>query len=503
MSKPSIVLSLLIALTAATAFAGSCEDLASLKLPSTTVTLASTLPAGTFAPSKQPAKSGDDVFAGLPAFCRVALTIRPTSDSDIRMEIWLPTSGWNKKFEANGNGGWAGSILPERLEEGVQRGYAAAMTDTGHEGNSASFALGHTEKLVDFGTRSVHEMAVQGKAIVKAFYGEAPKLSYWNGCSQGGRQGLKEVQLYPNDFDGLVAGSPAVNWTGRAMQAIWIAQATHKDEASFVPNTKFAAIHNAALTACDANDGVKDGVIEDPTRCHFDPQVIECKGADAPTCLTSAQVQTVRKIYSDVTNQRTGQALFPGHEPGSEMGWRTMASQTPFGLGTDLFRYVVFQNPSWDYKSFNFDSDVDATLKAAGDLNALNPNIKSFLDRGGKIVQYHGWGDPQISPRASVNYYVSVLDSLGGASKVMGSYRLFMVPGMAHCGGGDGTSTFDMLAALEQWVEGKKAPERIEASRVRNGKVDRTRPLCPYPQVAVYKGSGSTDESANFACQVK
>jgi len=419
------------------------------------------------------------------------------------MEIWLPTSGWNKKFEANGNGGWAGSILTERLAEGVQRGYAAAMTDTGHEGNSASFALGHPEKLVDFGTRSVHEMAVEGKAIVRAFYGEAPKLSYWNGCSQGGRQGLKEVQLYPNDFDGVVAGSPAVNWTGRAIQAIWIAQATHKDEASFVPNTKFAAIHNAALAACDAIDGVKDGVIEDPTRCHFDPQAIECKGADAPTCLTSAQVATVRKIYSNVTNQRTGQALFPGHEPGSEMGWNTMASQRPFAYGTDLFKYVVFQNPNWDYQSFNLDSDVDATLKAAGELNALDPNIKSFLNRGGKIVQYHGWADPQISPRASVNYYVSVLDTLGGASQVMGSYRLFMVPGMAHCGGGDGTSKFDMLAALERWVEAKKAPERIEASRVRNGKVDRTRPLCPYPQVAVYKGSGSTDESANFACQVK
>jgi feruloyl esterase len=309
--------------------------------------------------------------------------------------------------------------------------------------------------------------------------------------------------MYPADFDGIVAGAPAVNWTGRSMQVVWIAQATHKDEASFVPNTKFAAIHNAALAACDANDGVKDGVIEDPTRCNFDPKMMECKGADSSTCLTSAQVETVRKIYASVTNLRTKQEIFPGHEPGSEMGWNTMASPNPFGLGTDLFKYVVFQNPNWDYKSFNFDSDVSATLKTAGDLNAMDANIKGFLSRGGKIIQYHGWGDPQISPRSSVNYYKSVLDTLGGASQVMGSYRLFMIPGMAHCGGGDGTSTFDMLAALEQWVEANKPPERIEASRIRDGKVDRTRPLCPYPQVAVYKGSGSTDESGNFVCQAK
>ena len=270
-----------------------------------------------------------------------------------------------------------------------------------------------------------------------------------------------------------------------------------------MPNTKFAAIHNAALEACDANDGVKDGVIDDPTRCHFDPKVLECKGADSPTCLTSAQVETVRQIYTSVTNRRSQQEIFPAHEPGSEMGWNTMAGPNLFGIGGDLFKYVVFQDPKWDYKSFNFDSDVDTTLKVAGSLNAMDTNIKSFLNRGGKLIQYHGWSDPQISPRVSVNYYKGVLDTLGGANQVTGSYRLFMVPGMAHCGGGDGTSTFDMLSALDQWVEAKKAPERIEASRVRDGKVDRTRPLCPYPQVAVYKGSGSTDEAANFACQAK
>jgi len=343
-------------------------------------------------------------------------------------------------------------------------------------------------------------MAMKGKAIIKAFYGEDPKYSYWNGCSAGGRQGLMEAQRYPADFDAIVAGSPGLNWTGRSMQAVWIAQATHKDEASFVPNTKFAAIHNAALEACDALDGVKDGVIDNPTRCHFDPKTIECKGADGPTCLTAPQVETVRRIYSDVINVRTKQEVFPAHEPGSELGWNTMAGPNAFGLGTDMFKFVVFKDPNWDYKTFNFDSDVDATLKAGADLNAMNPNIKPFLDRGGKMIQYHGWADPQISPRSSVEYYKSVLDSQGGASKVMGSYRLFMEPGMAHCGGGDGPNTFDMLSAVEQWKEQGKAPDQILASHMTAGKVDRTRPLCPYPQVAKYKGTGSTDEAANFAC---
>ena len=498
MPKLSLAASLLITVSAATTWAATCESLASLSLPDTTVTLATTVPAGALAPSRPGPANSDS-----PAFCRVALTIRPTSDSDIRMEIWLPAANWNKKFQANGNGGWAGSIQPGALAAGLKRGYATAMTDTGHAGGSAVFAMGHPEKLIDYDYRAVHEMAVKGKAIVTAFYGEGPVRSYWTGCSQGGRQGLKEAQMYPADFDGIVAGAPALNWTGRAMQALWIAQATHRDEASFVPSAKFAAIHHAALEACDAIDGVKDGVIEDPTRCRFDPQVMKCQGADSPACLTSAQIETVRRIYAPAANVRTGQEIFPGHEPGSEVGWNTMASPNPFGLGMDLFKYVVFQNPDWNYKSFNFDSDVDATLKAAGALNAMDANIKSFLNRGGKIIQYHGWGDPQISPRSSVNYYNSVLDTLGGASQVMGSYRLFMVPGMAHCGGGDGTSTFDMLAALEQWVEAKKAPERIEASRIRDGQVDRTRPLCPYPQIAVYRGSGSTDESANFACQAR
>jgi feruloyl esterase len=487
--------------------ATTCENLTSLALPDTTITLAQSVAAGAFtAPAGGRGGRGGDpnaAFKELPAFCRVAATMKPTSDSDIKFEIWLPASGWNGKFEANGNGGWTGSITPATLAAGLQRGYAAAMTDTGHEGGSASFALGHPEKLVDWGYRAAHEMTVKSKAIIAAYYGDAPKLSYWNGCSAGGRAALKEAQRYPEDFNGIVAGSPGINWTGRSVQAVWIAQGNHKDEASTIPPAKFPVIHNAALEACDAADGVKDGIIEDPTRCKFDPQVLECKGPDGPACLTTPQVETARRIYASVTNPRTKQEIFPGHEPGSELGWNTMVGPQPFGVATELFKFVVFKDPNWDYRTFNFDSDVALTAKADdGVMNALDPNLKAFIGRGGKIVQYHGWSDPQISPLSSVRYYDTVLDTLGGASKVTDSYRLFMVPGMAHCGGGEGTSNFDMLSAVEQWVEAKRAPDQIPASRVRDGKVDRTRPLCPYPQLAKYKGTGSIDDAANFSCKL-
>ena len=497
-----------VAFVASYAMGATCESLSSLSIPHTTI-VAESVAAGAFVPPAPPAGKGrakgggagaTNVFAGLPAFCRVQVTSKPSADSDIKIEYWLPVDGWNGNFEANGNGGWTGSITPNTLAAGMERGYAAAMTDTGHEGGSASFALGHPEKVIDFGYRAVHEMATTGKALIKEFYGRNPRHSYWNGCSAGGRQGLVAAQRYPDDFDAVVAGSPGLNWTGRSTQAVWIAQASHKEEGSAIPSAKFAAIHAAALEACDARDGVKDGVIDEPRKCNFDPKVLECKGADEPTCLTAAQVETARTIYSDVTNPRTKQVIFQRHEPGSELGWNTMAGANPMGLGLDLFRYVVYQDKDWDYKTLNFDADIDRAYKADAAMDAMDPDLSQFMSRGGKLIQYHGWADPQISPGTSVAYYESVVETVGPKT-VQHNYRLFMVPGMAHCGGGDGTSTFDMLAAMEQWVEKGKAPERIEASRTRNGQVDRTRPLCPYPQVATYKGSGSTDDTANFVCK--
>jgi feruloyl esterase len=464
-------------LAARHASAASCENLQKLELKNTTITLAAVVGA---LPNSLKA----------PPFCRVAATLTPSSDSDIKMEVWLPVEGWNGKLRSNGNGGWSGSIAPATMAAGVQRGYVSAMTDTGHEGGSGSFALGHPEKLIDFGYRSTHEMTVVAKAIVRAYYGEAPKLSYFTGCSAGGRQALMEAQRFPEDYEGVVAGSPGLNWSGRAMLAIAIAQAVHTDEASYIPPAKYPLIHDAVLASCDALDGVEDGVIENPMRCKFDPKELECKSGDGPGCLTSAQVQAVRTIYSP-------QRSFPGFEPGSELGWQTMAGPKVFTIGLDLFRYVVFGDANWDFHQFDFNRDVARTEKASVNLNAMDPDLGKFAARGGRLIQYHGWNDPQIAPEASVLYYKKVLDTM---KDVSGFYRLFMVPGMAHCGGGEGTSSFDMLTALEQWVEQKKAPEQVAAARVRDGKTDRTRPLCPFPQVAKYKGSGSTDEDANFAC---
>ncbi len=487
--------------------ATSCEDLASIKLPDTTITLAQTVAAGEFVPPAAPGGRGGfpgqaDLFKSLPAFCRVAATLKPSSDSDIKVEVWLPASGWNGKFEAEGNGGWAGVVSIPQMAAALRRGYATASTDTGHVGGTGSFAPGHPEKLADFGYRAVHEMTVKAKAIVNAYYGNAPKLSYWNGCSSGGREGLKEAQKFPSDFDGIIAGAPANYWTHLVTQSIWIGQAVHQEEASFIPQTKYRLIHDAALEACDARDAVKDGVIESPTQCKFDPAVLQCKAGDAATCLTSAQVEAARKIYAPATNPRTREVIFPGLMPGSEMGWAGLAGPQPLSIATDHFKYVVFNDPSWDYKKLNFDSDVALTDKVDnGLINATDTNLKAFFSHGGKIIQYHGWNDQLISPLNSINYYQSVEKAMGGAGKVKHSYRLFMAPGMNHCAGGDGPSSFDAVKAIEEWVEKGQAPERIIASHMMNGNADRTRPLCAYPQVAAYKGSGSTDDAANFVCK--
>jgi feruloyl esterase len=484
----------------------SCESLTAQALPNTTISLAESVSAGSFVMPRPPGGGGaaqGDPFKNLPAFCRVAATLKPTSDSDIKIEVWMPASDWNGKFLAVGNGGWAGVISYAAMGEALRRGYATSSTDTGHVGGSGSFALGHPEKLIDYAYRSEHEMTLKAKAIIAAYFGDAPKRSYWNGCSVGGRQGLKEAQRYPEDFDGIIAGAPAADWTGRASASVRVAQAVHKDEASYIPATLYPIVHNAVLAACDALDGVKDGVIEDPQRCAFDPKVLECKGADHSACLTAPQVEAVRTIYSAATNQETKREI-TGLMPGSELGWATWGGPQPLGISFDHFKYVVFKDANWDYRTFNAERDIAAAERIDGNtINALETNLQTFFDRGGKLLQYHGWSDPQISPGNSTQYYQRVAEKVGGLDKVQRSYRLFMVPGMAHCGGGDGPNSFDMVGALEQWVEKGQAPERIVASRRRDGTIDRTRPLCPYPQVATFKGTESTDEAASFVCSVR
>jgi tannase/feruloyl esterase len=490
-------------LAAAPAWAASCESLRSLALPDTTITLAEVVAAGEFAGPAAGAPLPPGVnFKNLPAFCRAVATLAPSKDSEIKIEVWMPAAGWNGKFQAVGNGGWSGAIVYPSLARALAHFYATASTDTGHAGPSGSFALGHPEKLIDFGYRAVHEMTVKAKAIIAAFYGDGPKLSYWNGCSSGGKQGLKEAQRFPADYDGIIAGAPANYWTHLMTGELWTAQAVHKDEASFIPANKYPLIHKAVLEACDALDGVKDGVLEDPTRCHFDPKALLCKGDDTSACLTAPQVEAAQKIYGGAKTPRTGREIFPGLEPGSELGWAGLAGAEPFRVPVDHFRYVVFKDPNWDWRTLNFTSDVELADKIdQGTINATDPNLRAFAGHGGKLLLYHGWNDQLIAPRNAVNYYRSVLETMGGAARTADSVRLFMVPGMAHCAGGEGTSSFDPMSVIEPWVEKGKAPDQIPAAHITNGKVDRTRPLCPYPQVAQYKGSGSTDDAANFVCR--
>ena len=441
----------------------------------------------------------------MPAFCRVAATLTPTPDSEIKNQ---KSSGFRLKA---GTASYAGTETEDGADPFPRRPWRPEYSkqlrhrhDQPSDMTARAEALrwGIPKKLIDFGYRATHEMTVAAKEIIHAYYGESPKLSYFVGCSAGGRQGFMEAQRFPEDYDGIVAGAPGLYWSGRALLAMWIAQAEHRDEASYVPPAKYRLIHDAVLSSCDAMDGVTDGVLENPMRCKFDPKVLECKGSDTSNCLTPPQMQTVRSIFSTPVDPHTGKTFFPGLAPGSELGWATMGGPRPLSLGFDLFRYVVFKDADWDFQKLDFKNDVPRTLKASTDLDALDPDLKKFSARGGRLIQYHGWSDPQISPITSVEYYQKVLAKMG-AKNVPDFYRLFMVPGMAHCGGGDGTSTFDMLPALENWVEHKKAPEQIAASRVRDGKTDRTRPLCPFPQVATYKGGGSTDEAASFTCAVQ
>jgi feruloyl esterase len=480
----------------------SCEDLRSLVIPAATFTRAEAVPAGAFALPGD-AGRGNAAFAALPAFCRVAATLRPTLDSAIAVEIWMPLTGWNGRFQAVGNGGWSGAVPYAAMAAALGRGYATSGTDTGHAGATAEFALGHPEKLADFAERAVHEMTVTAKRVVTAYYTTGPAFSYWRGCSAGGRQGLKEAQRFPLDYDGIIAGAPAGDWTGRAAQSMRVAQLLHADETKNIPPAKYSLIHAAVLEACDGLDGVRDGILENPQRCQFDPGSLRCTASEEATCLTAGQVDAARQIYAGAKNPRTGRAI-TGLERGSELGWGTWGGPRPFAIGHDHFRYVVFKDPTWDPRQFNFDADIVRAEEGEGSaINALDPNLAPFFGHGGKLLQYHGWNDPQISPGNSVQYYERVRDRAGTAGSVENAYRLFMVPGMAHCGGGEGPNTFDPLTALEQWVEHGRAPALLEASTVRDGTVTRTRPLCPYPQVAAWKGSGSTDDAVNFACSVR
>ena len=511
---PSLSFSLLVVLfTVSESHAATCESLQALSLPNTTITLTQSVAAGALS-SPAPGRGGVQptaAFKQLPAFCRVAATSRPSTDSDIKIEVWMPLANWNGKFQGVGNGGLAGFItstaasggIERGMAEALKRGYATASTDTGHTGNTAAPLLGHPEKLVDFAYRAVHEMTVTAKAIINAFYDTSPKLSYWNGCSLGGRQGLIEAQRFPADYDGIIAGAPAISQTRLATWSSYVGHAVLKDPRNVIPSSKYPMIHRAVVNACDAVDGMKDGLIDDPRHCRFDFKTIECKGEDSASCLTTAQVESAQTITNPVLHAKTGETIFPGLALGTELGWALrIGGPTPQFFGTDYFKYVFYKDPNWDWRTFDLETAVaiadrvDYTM-----LNATNSDLTRFQQRGGKLLLYHGWSDANFSAQPTISYYESLRDVVGSGR--MGEWvRLFLAPGMGHCGGGEGPNVFDPVAVLEQWVEHGHAPGTIIASHSTDGKVDRTRPLCPYPQVPKYRGTGSSDEAGNFTCQL-
>jgi feruloyl esterase len=473
--------------------ARSCESLLKVVSPTVSITLAKSVQTGAFTPT-----ASSESLPDLPPFCRVILKLSPSTDSDIGVEIWLPASGWNGKFMAVGSGGWGGTINYEDMADALRRGYATSATDDGHTDRGASFIAGHPEKFVDFAYRSEHEMSVEAKKLIKAFYGRGARRSYWNGCSGGGREGLLQAYRYPDEFNGIIAGDPA-NMRRNAW-ALWLAIQTFKDPAAVIPPNKYPMIHHAVLEACDAGDGLRDGIIDNPEICHVDFKSLECAAADAADCLTPRQVQTAQTIISPAATT-AGQVLFPRLEPGTELRWDRLAGgPTPADIFVDQFRYVVYQDPDWDWRNFDLERDSARADAVDQNIDELDPHLAAFAKHGGKLLIYHGWADQQVAPGSSIEFYESVLKLSANSAQGSNWIRLFMVPGMAHCTGGEGPDTFDKISLLERWVEKGEAPTRVIAAHRTAGKVDRTRPLCPYPQIAHYNGTGSIDEASNFTC---
>jgi feruloyl esterase len=547
----------------------ACERLASLSLPNTTIALAQVVNAGAFAVPVNPAAQGGggssalagtlgpvpDVpgrvtantaglglgynggrgippFSALPAFCRVAATLKPSPSSDIHMEMWMPVTGWNGDFRGTSPNGLGGVINYNAMGVGVSDGFAIASTDTGHQGGDTAWML-VPDKVTDFAGRAMHETTIVGKALAAAYYGTGPKYSYMIECGGGSAAALHELQKYPADYNGIVVGGHAAHLTRQIFGQLWLWMATHPNGVAVLPVAKLAVIHEAVLARCDMLDGVKDGLLENPTRCAFDPKDIECRSGDpstlrepqgrpeqgrgatssgspratsrgdGPNCLTTPQVDAVRKIYAGPTNPRTKEKIWSPLYRGSELDWSFFSDAAgPIGIATSALR-VILGDPAWDYRTTPVDFDRHVTLADRSDIarvNASNSDISEYVRHGGKLILSGGWNNALVPAGAVLDYYNSVAATIG-IENTRRAVRLYMVPGMIECNGGPGTDTFDMLGVMRRWVERGQAPNEVIASRVEYGKVVRTRPLCPYPQVATYRGSGSTDDARNFVCK--
>jgi feruloyl esterase len=486
-----------------------CENLASLKLTDATITSAVVVPEGP--PPAPPARGGGGAARGgdarggaapqaapqrgaprpnIPAHCRVKMVLKPTSDSLINMELWLPTQNWNGKFMGVGNGGFAGSIqgLNNDMPTALRLGYATAGTDTGHQEQGGNWAIGHPEKMIDFGYRATHEMTLKSKQIVKTFYDENAKYSYFKGCSTGGRMALMEAQRYPDDYDGIIAGSLANRhihmWTAGVARGIELS----RNPEGNLSAEKAALVNQLVMGTCDT---LKEGFLNNPRQCKVDFSQLMCPaGKDDATCLTATQLKTVNTFYGGVKNKK-GELIFSGQALGNPIG--ALRGTNQVGGTFDIVR-IAFNDANLDWHQFNLDRDMPLIDKAVGYVDAVNPDLGKFKKSGGKLLLTHGWSDTGITPETTIWYYESVLDKMGkNQSDWM---RLFMAPGMGHCGGGPGVNTFDSIGTLEKWVEKGIAPEQMMGT----GAQGLTRPMCPYPQYAEYKGTGDLKDAANWSC---
>jgi hypothetical protein len=526
MRKLSCVPILFFFLPAVFAQKDNCAALSKLTLPNTTISRAQTQAAGPFNLPQAAGNQEGNPFRNTPAFCRVVLKLTPSADSNIAVELWLPEQNWNHKFLGIGNGGFAGAIDYARLATEVQQNYAAAATDTGHTGTfiDADWAIGHPEKVADFGYRAIHEMTVAAKAITRAYYAVPPTYAYFEACSDGGREALMEAQRFPTDYNGILAGAPANNWTHLLTNGTRLNQGLLLQPGAYFSSAKLPAIQSAVLAACGTQSGANDGFVNNPPACHFDPSVLLCKGDETNACLTLPQVTELNTLYSSMRSP-SGSVLFPGFSPGGEVGnngWGPwILGDAPrqslfYAFGTRYFADMVYNDPEWKLERFKVDQALaDAVSRTAKSLDSTDPDLRPFAHHGGKLILYHGWSDAAIPPTATIDYYQSVRSAIG--AKIEDSFvRLFMAPGMQHCGGGPGPNSFgqdgdvsssddaqhNIHLALEAWVEKGIAPQTIIATKYDGAshKPVITRPLCPWPQIATYKGTGDPNDAASFAC---
>ena len=506
-----------------------CEDLAQVSLPHTTIVQAAVVEAGKMtSPDTGPESAKDPIYAQLPAMCRVIAEAHPSEDSKIKIEVWLPVAGWNSRFMGVGNGGFAGNIYYHQLARAVLHGYAVGSTDTGHTGTSieAAWALRHPEKVADFGYRGVHEMSVTGPAIAKAFYGQPAGHRYFDGCSDGGREALMEAQRFPTDYDGILAGAPAYNWTHLVSSGIHAYHAMMDDPARYIPPSKLPAISSAVLAQCKKDDA--GGFLDDPRKCHFNPAAMVCKGKENDRCLTKPQVETLKALYAG-SRTKDGKLVDYGLMPGGELGdngwgsWVTGSSPSK-SLGVAFlqgyFADMVYSKADFDVTKLNLDEGLKAAEEHTGtNLDAVNPDLSAFSGHGGKLILYHGWDDPAIPALGTIDYYTAVVARAGEAN-ANDFTRLYLVSGMQHCDGGPGPTTFgqnepyedsaindaehNIYLALEGWVEKRSPPQKVITQKLEEhgGKstVTESRPLCPYPQAAQYSGTGDRSSAASYFC---